>query len=200
MKIVLFSLLVFSVLNVGSAFADMTITPTIGSGSPGCETTECYIPNQASLSVGEKVIFSNTDSAAHTFTSGNPADGPSGVFDSSLVVSGSSYEWTAKNEGSYPYYCVVHPWMEAIIVVGNVSDNISFKTISGIAVSSLNEVQTEIDDLKSENLNLRLENKQLKNQINQQDLLIQSLQEKITDLNMIIQEQIKVIYDWVIAK
>ncbi|PIN84559.1 MAG: PEFG-CTERM domain-containing protein [Nitrosopumilales archaeon CG11_big_fil_rev_8_21_14_0_20_33_24] len=105
-----------------AAFADhseVTITPAPGSGAPGCEETAegCYIPKEATVDVGGKVIFSNTDTAAHTFTAGTAADGPSGVFDSSLVIAGSSYEWTATTVGDFPYYCMVHPWMKGLIVV-----------------------------------------------------------------------------------
>lgn len=105
-----------------AAFADhseVTIVPAAGSGAPGCEATAegCYIPSTATVDVGGKVIFSNTDTAAHTFTAGTAAEGPSGEFDTSLVIAGSSYEWTPTTVGEFPYYCMVHPWMEGLIVV-----------------------------------------------------------------------------------
>ena len=63
------------------AFADhheITITPVPGSGFPdsGCEETEdgCYNPSTATVYVGSVVIFSNTDSVSHTFSSGVPSD------------------------------------------------------------------------------------------------------------------------------
>ncbi|MGI9567458.1 MAG: cupredoxin domain-containing protein [Nitrosopumilus sp.] len=88
--------LTFSVMTVFSivimmnalptAFADhseVTIVPADGSGTPGCETAAegCYISGTATVDVGGVVIFSNTDTAAHTFTAGSPSDGPSGEFD-----------------------------------------------------------------------------------------------------------------------
>ena len=118
---VLFAIVAGLVALTPAAFADhseVTITPAPGSGAPGCEETAegCYIPKEATVDVGGKVIFSNTDTAAHTFTAGTAADGPSGVFDSSLVIAGSSYEWTATTVGDFPYYCMVHPWMNHTIV------------------------------------------------------------------------------------
>ena len=90
-----------------------------GSGVPGCdETNECYIPYNASISVGDEVTWSNDDSAAHTVTSGTPADGPDGKFDSSLFMAGSTFSVTFDEAGEYPYFCMVHPWM-----IGNVSVN-----------------------------------------------------------------------------
>src|SRR3989338_6396663 len=119
---VLFAIVAGLVALTPAAFADhseVTITPAPGSGAPGCELTAegCYIPKEATVDVGGKVIFSNTDTVAHTFTAGTAADGPSGVFDTSLVIAGSSYEWTATTVGEFPYYCMVHPWMEGLIVV-----------------------------------------------------------------------------------
>jgi len=64
-----------------------------------------------------KVIFSNTDSAAHTFSAGSAADGPTGEFDTSMVMAGNSYEWTADVVGEIPYFCMVHPWMDGVIIV-----------------------------------------------------------------------------------
>ncbi len=104
------------------AFADhseVTISAAQGSGSPGCEASSegCYIPKEATVDVGGKVIFSNTDNAAHTFSAGNPIDGPSGIFDSGLVPPGSSYEWMPTAAGEFSYFCMVHPWMVGLIVV-----------------------------------------------------------------------------------
>jgi len=119
---VLFAIVAGLVATTPAAFADhteVTVVPAPGSSSPGCETTPegCYIPKEATVDVGGTVIFSNTDTAAHTFTAGSAADGPSGAFDSSLAIAGSSYEWKPTAAGSFPYYCMVHPWMAGLIVV-----------------------------------------------------------------------------------
>jgi predicted secreted protein with PEFG-CTERM motif len=119
---VLFAIVAGLVATTPAAFADhseVTVIPAPGSGAPGCEETAegCYIPKEATVDVGGKVIFSNTDTAAHTFTAGSAEDGPSGEFDTSLVIAGSSFEWTATTVGEFPYYCMVHPWMTGLIVV-----------------------------------------------------------------------------------
>ena len=105
-----------------AAYADhseVTITPADGSGAPGCEETAdgCYIPSTATVDVGGVVIMSNTDTAAHTYTSGTPDDGPDGVFDTSLLMAGSSFEWIPTTAGEQPYFCMVHPWMQGLIIV-----------------------------------------------------------------------------------
>jgi len=119
---VLFAIVAGLVAITPAAFADhteVTISTAPGSNTPGCETSAdgCFIPKEATVDVGGKVIFSNTDTAAHTFTAGTAELGPSGAFDSSLVVAGSSYEWTPTTAGEVPFFCMVHPWMAGLIVV-----------------------------------------------------------------------------------
>ncbi len=90
-----------------------------GTSVPGCEeTNECFIPYEVTINVGDSVEWTNSDTAAHTVTGGSPADGPSGVFDSSLVLGGAQYAFTFEEAGNYDYFCMVHPWM-----VGNVQVN-----------------------------------------------------------------------------
>ncbi|KFM17417.1 blue copper domain-containing protein, partial [Marine Group I thaumarchaeote SCGC AAA799-P11] len=118
---VLFAMVAGLVATTPAAFADhpeVTIVPAAGSGAPGCEETadECYIPSTATVAVGGTVIMSNTDTAAHTFTSGTPDDGPDGIFDTSLLMAGSSFEWSPTEAGEYPYFCMVHPWMQGTII------------------------------------------------------------------------------------
>jgi len=88
-----------------------------GSSTPGCEANEeCFIPSTVTTSVGSTVIWTNDDSAAHTVTSGTAVDGPDGVFDSSIFMSGKTFEYTFDEAGSYDYFCVVHPWMTGKVI------------------------------------------------------------------------------------
>ena len=97
----------------------VSVTIPAGTSSPGCETSNaCYTPASVTIDVGDTVKWDNVDTAAHTVTSGSPADGPSGVFDSSLVMGKASFEHTFDKAGTYDYFCMVHPWM-----VGNVKVN-----------------------------------------------------------------------------
>jgi plastocyanin len=94
-----------------------TVENAQGSSTPGCEP-DCFIPATLTISPGETVTFSNNDSAAHTSTAGTPADGPSGTWDSSLVMMNSAYTTPALDAGEYPYFCMVHPWMVGTVIVG----------------------------------------------------------------------------------
>jgi len=101
-----------------SAFAQ-TVSAPVGSALPGCEDTdECFIPSTITVDVGATVTWTNDDTAAHTVTSGSAADGPDGNFDSSLFMAGTTFSWTAEAAGEYPYFCMVHPWMDGTVIVG----------------------------------------------------------------------------------
>ena len=95
----------------------VTVEPVAGSGAPGCETTECYTPSTATIAAGGTVTFTNTDTAPHTSTSGSAANGPDGVFDTSLIMMNASFDVTLADAGTYTYFCMVHPWMEGTIIV-----------------------------------------------------------------------------------
>ena len=122
-----FSLLaIFSLIAVApSAFAEhgeggmaVTVTNAPGSSTPGCETTDnCFMPSTVVITAGGTVTWENTDNAAHTATSGSATDGPDGVWDSSLMMVNGSYSVTLDDEGTYPYFCMVHPWMSGTVIV-----------------------------------------------------------------------------------
>ncbi|MFQ5439866.1 MAG: PEFG-CTERM sorting domain-containing protein [Nitrosopumilaceae archaeon] len=106
-------------MGMQSAFAEtVSVSTPQGTSVPGCETTnECYLPNEITVNVGDEVVWSNDDTAAHTVTAGSAADGPSGVFDSSLFMAGTTFSHKFEAAGEYPYFCMVHPWMAGIVKV-----------------------------------------------------------------------------------
>ncbi len=105
-------------LTIPTAFAAEVSVPE-GSGVPGCEETdECWFPSVVTVDVGETVTWLNDDTAAHTVTSGTAADGPDGVFDSSLFMAGTTFDVTFDEAGTFDYFCMVHPWMAGQVIVG----------------------------------------------------------------------------------
>ena len=94
------------------------VETAMGSGAPGCETSNaCYLPQDITISTGDTVRWDNVDTAAHTVSGGSPANGPSGVFDSSLLMAGGDYSFTFDDAGNYDYFCMVHPWMVGSVTV-----------------------------------------------------------------------------------
>lgn len=109
------------------AYVDSTVTPVASnhtvsilddSSSPGCESNnECFTPFIILIHKGDTIIWSNDDTFAHTVTSGNSNTGPDGIFDSSLFLAGTSYDRVFNDEGTFPYFCLVHPWMTGEVIV-----------------------------------------------------------------------------------
>jgi len=107
-------------VSVPQATGPMSVDVSIPTGTsvPGCEdTNECWLPAEISVGVGGTVLWHNTDTVAHTVTSGSPTDGPDGTFDSSLFMAGATFEVTFDDSGSYDYFCMVHPWMQGNVQV-----------------------------------------------------------------------------------
>jgi plastocyanin len=97
-----------------------TIYNAPGSSTPGCEDTDsCFIPDTLTVNVGDTITWYNSDNAAHTATSGSATDGPDGVWDSSAIQVNGSYSVTLVEAGTYPYFCMVHPWMSGTVIVGD---------------------------------------------------------------------------------
>ena len=111
---------------VPAAFADhptATVSMPEGSGIPGCQETDtCFVPSEVSVDVGGSVTWTNDDSLLHFVTAGEVRgdttgyDYPNG-FESPLMNPGESYTVEDLKEGTYPYFCTVHPWMVGTLYV-----------------------------------------------------------------------------------
>ncbi len=87
------------------------VTIAKGTSTPGCEAKkECYKPFEAKVKIGSKVTWTNSDTAAHTVTSGKDATAD-GTFDSGIIAPGKTFSYNFSKAGKYDYYCIVHPWM-----------------------------------------------------------------------------------------
>jgi plastocyanin len=63
------------------------------------------------VKIGTTVTWTNNDSFAHTVTS------DTGVFNSSSLSKGGTFQYTFNTAGTFPYHCSIHPNMIAEIVV-----------------------------------------------------------------------------------
>lgn len=122
--LVLFALVATFAATAPIAYADhptATVSIPAGSSVPGCEDTDvgCYIPEEVTVDVGGHVTWTVDDSAAHTVTSGDPSDADSvgALFDSGLLLAGSTYTQEFEEEGAVDYFCIVHPWMRGVVQV-----------------------------------------------------------------------------------
>ena len=103
-----------------AATAQVTISKGASVTNGTCSATSCFDPNVINVNVGDTVTWTNADTVGHTATSGKPTDNQTGtVWDSSLIKAGGSYTSPAfATAGTYNYFCMVHPWMTAQVIVG----------------------------------------------------------------------------------
>lgn len=101
--------------DVESNSQQISIVP--GSSSPDSEIF--YNPSNVEVEIGAEVTWINNDTnMPHTVTSGSADNGPSGLFDSGIVMGdGSIFKHTFDKKGEFEYYCTLHPWMLAKITV-----------------------------------------------------------------------------------
>jgi len=117
--IVCFSLFIIGFSIIPAYAATVTVSAPEGSGVPGCEETDqCFIPSTVNINIGDTVVWSNDDTAAHTVTSGSAEDPINENFDSSLFMAGTTFSVKFDEAGTFPYFCMVHPWMEGTVIVG----------------------------------------------------------------------------------
>ena len=84
---------------------------------PGCDVEDiCYIPPNIVVEKGKSVTWLNEDSSFHSVTSGFYPE-PSGLFDSGHLDPYQSYTLSFDEFGAYDYFCTLHPWMKAQVIV-----------------------------------------------------------------------------------
>ena len=77
----------------------------------------CYVPYKVTIPAGSVVMWENVGDQVHTVTSGTLIQ-PTAHFNSGLIAPNSFYSLEFAVEGIYPYYCMMHPWMNGSVVVG----------------------------------------------------------------------------------
>jgi plastocyanin len=73
-----------------------------------------FSPAALTVKVGTMVTWTNADPDAHTVTSKQGSGGP---LNSAALATGATYSYTFTKPGTYAYYCTIHPFMTATVVV-----------------------------------------------------------------------------------
>jgi plastocyanin len=87
-----------------------------------------YDPPQIFVTVGDTITWYNDDRESHTVTSGDSPGRfgwmdnkdfgkPDGIFDSGRFLPGESWSYEFEESGTFSYFCIIHPWMEGIVIV-----------------------------------------------------------------------------------
>jgi plastocyanin len=93
---------------------------TILEGS-SIQGTPDYDPDELTVKKGETILVDNVDTMPHTVTNGESGSDPTSgkLFDTSIINGGDSAEMDTStiDAGTYPYYCMVHPYMTGTLTV-----------------------------------------------------------------------------------
>jgi len=130
-KIIIVVSVIFVLFGTNSVFAQSTYTINIPTGAANPQAPYFWqsekdggTTGEIHVLLGDTVKWSNADTEFHTVTSGISPDlggeGPNGIFDSGLFSPGESFKNRFGDEGTYPYFCTIHPWMTGFVVVKSV--------------------------------------------------------------------------------
>jgi plastocyanin len=99
----------------------LALTLTAGAGAaepaqaPGVATVHiknfAFNPTPLTVRVGERVVFVNDDDEAHTVTATDK------TFDSQGLDGAGTWQHVFAKAGAYRYFCELHPYMKALVVV-----------------------------------------------------------------------------------
>ena len=100
--------------SAGASTPAATTTPVPSGDSAGAVAIKgfAFAPGTIRAKVGEKITWTNEDSAAHTATAESGAD-----FDSGDLAQGASFSFTPQKAGTISYLCTIHPSMIGTIEV-----------------------------------------------------------------------------------
>lgn len=97
-----------------------TINVIIPFGAKDKDVSEFYVPSTISVSLLETITWTNEDDTEHTVTSRT-----SGIFNSGLFGTSQSFSHQFIIDGTYEYFCQLHPWMTGTVIVGKGGDVIT---------------------------------------------------------------------------
>ena len=110
--------------------------PAVAAGSSAASVALldlAYEPRKITVKPGTEVTWTNTSLPPHTITMRD------GSFDSGLIKRGESFSRRFEAQGTFEYFCTLHPGMEGTVVVGESGPTITSQprvTSPGINASS----------------------------------------------------------------
>jgi plastocyanin len=91
-------------LNNDRSIVQTEINISIGSTS--------FVPSKIQVPIGSKVLWTNNDSTLHTVTEAAQA-----LFNSDIIYSDQTWDYTFESIGTFDYHCTIHPFMKGTVIV-----------------------------------------------------------------------------------
>ena len=111
------SILVLLIQNQ-EALAQQTITINGHSADSDCRIDQsCFSPSNITIKEGQTVTWNNADSVAHSIIGSDQNYGSSGIVSSGIINPGESYSTGFETSVYFSYHCVIHPWMQGMVIV-----------------------------------------------------------------------------------
>lgn len=113
-------------------FSDTAIIviPFTGDSHDCEELGSCFFPMDLTVEKDTLVVWRNLDDSPRTIVSGNPTDGPDGVFESGLIEPGEIFSYRFETQTIHEYYDMFNHWETGTITVtGKIIDKAERMTI-----------------------------------------------------------------------
>ena len=95
-----------------------TVTITEHPADSACKMGKsCFSPSNITIKEGQTVTWNNADSVAHSIVGSDQNYGSSGVVSSGIINPGESYSTGFETSAYFSYHCVIHPWMQGMVIV-----------------------------------------------------------------------------------
>lgn len=115
--ILVLAISVFVLVQNQEALAERVIISQQGD-NPACRSAKsCFLPSNIVIQQGQDVIWYNDDSSTHSIITQSQQFGSSAIISSGNIFPGESYSHRFDASEYVNYYCVLHPWMQGLIVV-----------------------------------------------------------------------------------
>lgn len=103
-------------LTLVGGYAEAALVRVIVTGG-----TQEFTPQQATIKVGDKVVWINQDHEIHSLvSSGLPsrqtASGPEHLLINEVIPPGSSYTHIFAEAGTYDYFCAIHMQVWGVVI------------------------------------------------------------------------------------
>ena len=88
---------------------------TLGNGAFG--NVGFYVPLNLQVKSGTTVVWVNDDNILHTIQSQDEKGNVISIFNSNALKTGDRFAYKFKEQGTYHYFCTIHPWRVGVVTV-----------------------------------------------------------------------------------
>jgi hypothetical protein len=94
-----------------------TINVIIPNGNSDLGNAGFYLPLNAIVNKDTTVVWINDDAVGHTIQSQDNEGNVMGLFNSDVLKTGERFGFKFEEEGTYNYFCTIHPWRVGVVTV-----------------------------------------------------------------------------------